>query len=508
MIRWWQFWRNLKSLLARRRAWRRKLPNRPVIKPVIGGVIDEQRKIAIVLEILDDTHWRGEWNGQVYECRQFPDTSNLTIGDAVVVHAMPNSTELWSTWFPSGGPELWFSPGSDDTNERGTVWRCFPTPGGTQYEDYTIEQVWQGTDDYEYATHICWSKAAGKGYVFTWWANDWRLRNARLRAYRIEQDAVAPSITLVHEVGGAAFGLLDDTIEPVLDSCQFLDTCYVMCGGMLWVSCVLQFDLTTETFSALSHDFPLAGGAGGGITTDSGNGIMYAHDGMDLYSTPDAINWTWLLNIKAECNCEDVMSMIQEYTTPQIYGGLVGDDDPGEENAVFTLSEPGEVFAVDYSMADPTHYGMVALANQWNAAGEITITWAQQMGYIGGPTPGPEVYQKPIGGAWALDWTGPPNTGPAPGLNADAYIGLGTQGIVYFDTQIWILAWNWRLFSTHAHETVLYRRDAAGAWNLMETWVDRYMCSTWRRVTGMAPLPSIGAGPAELAMMRRQHEVN
>ena len=111
-FRWSGFWANLHSLMNRRRSYRRRLPNRPVVKSVIGGIIDEHRKLATVLEIIDATHWRGHWGGQVYECRQFPDTNNLVVGDAVVVHAMNNTTELFSTYFPKGDPELWFSPGS------------------------------------------------------------------------------------------------------------------------------------------------------------------------------------------------------------------------------------------------------------------------------------------------------------------------------------------------------------------------------------------------------------
>lgn len=508
-MRWGRYWRLLHSLLARRRAWRRKLPNRPVVKSVIGGVIDEQRKIATVLEIIDATHWRGEWNGQVYECRSFPDTSSLAVGDAVVVHAMPGTTELWYSYRPSvGGPELWFSPGSDSANERGQVWRAYPTPGGVAYTDYTIEQVWQGTDDHEYVTHICWAKPTGAGYVFTWWNPGGGSANRRLRVYRITQDLVAPSITLVTEARGNDLGIDNgfggELIDPIIDTAQFLNNILCINAGYYASAAgrILWFDLTTETFS-VSFDFDLEIGFGGGIATDSGNGVCFGHDGMDLYRTDDGVIWTHLADIHALTDCNDVFSMLTEYTTPLVYGGLFTDDMGPPEKAAFTL-DAGENFAVDFTLPDPADFGFVALANQWNAAGTITDTWAQQWGYWGGAH---GMWSKPLGGAWAMDWAGPADDVPGPGEWPPWWQGLG-QGVVYYDTKMWGLYWDGEPASPTGSQTRLYRRDGAGNWTLVQTFTDRLMVLTTASVTGMAPLPSVGAGAVELAAMRRQHEVN
>ena len=66
-----------------------------------------------------------------------------------------------------------------------------------------------------------------------------------MRVYRIEQDAVTPSLTLVDEL---CDGLWPDYLDPVVDSAQFLNQVYclwLMSGGPTLPK-ILLFDVTTE----------------------------------------------------------------------------------------------------------------------------------------------------------------------------------------------------------------------------------------------------------------------
>jgi hypothetical protein len=56
--------------------------------------VDETRKLIEVTEIYTVFRFRGTWRGRTFECRALPTTSWLSVGQKVICHVVPGSTEL------------------------------------------------------------------------------------------------------------------------------------------------------------------------------------------------------------------------------------------------------------------------------------------------------------------------------------------------------------------------------------------------------------------------------
>lgn len=61
------------------------------------------RILAIASEIIDDTHFRGAWQGQHYEGRALPGTSQMSVGDAVFCNVLPGNSEVVAIYPPAAG---------------------------------------------------------------------------------------------------------------------------------------------------------------------------------------------------------------------------------------------------------------------------------------------------------------------------------------------------------------------------------------------------------------------
>ncbi len=71
--------------------------------------IDEARKLITCTEVLDDNRWVGVWRGQFYECRALPDTSQMSVGDAVFCHVLPGNSEIVAIFKQTGA--MFIAPG-------------------------------------------------------------------------------------------------------------------------------------------------------------------------------------------------------------------------------------------------------------------------------------------------------------------------------------------------------------------------------------------------------------
>ncbi|MFA6046388.1 MAG: hypothetical protein WC718_15495 [Phycisphaerales bacterium] len=109
-------------------------------------VIDEPYKLITVAAIVDTTRFRGIWRGQSYEARALPDTSDLTVGDAVVCCVLPGTSELVAVRRLALGVDciiLW--SGSVATIPTG--WHLCDGTGGTpDLRDYFIRVSWDNAD--------------------------------------------------------------------------------------------------------------------------------------------------------------------------------------------------------------------------------------------------------------------------------------------------------------------------------------------------------------------------
>lgn len=110
-------------------------------------IIDEAYKIIMVAAIVDTKRFRGVWRGQSYEARALPDTSDLTVGDAVVCFVLPGTTELVAVRRQLLGVDciiIW----SGAIVDIPTGWQLCDGTGGTpDLRDYFVKALGWSTGD-------------------------------------------------------------------------------------------------------------------------------------------------------------------------------------------------------------------------------------------------------------------------------------------------------------------------------------------------------------------------
>ncbi len=518
MISWWMFWRNLRSLLARRRAYRRRLPNRPVIKPVIGGVIDEQRKLAIVLEIIDDTHWRGEWNGQVYECRGLPDTDNLAVGDVAYCRVLPGTTELVSIYKPrAGGPELWFTDQMNWDDWTGArIWRYVEGADAPEF----VGKV----DDYELVTLIFWSKIYNCIFICTNTIDyDWD--NAYVAIYKVKQHPTNPTFTKIYQSPPFEWGEEKPgyPTDALMDVAEFEDKIFFWSNTVGDYSKVLVFDPSTATMvedvciGRITNDEYGSYGSNGGIATDAGNGRLFASDGSFIFERIGPGNYTLDLNPSGRIPgstwwTDDSYSMVTDWENDIIFHGVNGNEIDGAWYTVMERHNPTDTWALLNDEPGFAGVGSITYCNLFNhKTGALMSTFA-------GAYEGSEgfIIRKDNGGMWQRDLQLPFIDSPGSRWMSESC--FATQSMAPMGSELYVLTRHLDLIydpdsgwhpGPGSGAIRLWRRDSETGYVLLwESEDERYTFYMDYDTAGICAAPPPNATSAQLALMRRAHEVN
>ena len=216
------------------------------------------------------------------------------------------------------------------------------------------------------------------------------------------------------------YGLLVAKTPPV-DVAEFGNYIYILFAGFgsPREACIRRFDPIAET-SVVVFSFPDLGRGhnyGGGIAVDPIANVLVIVNDYDVYrsSTGDLGSWVLDAALDVLLGTDHTYSLLTtRHDDDLIYAG---NEDTPNANVLIKRTGVG-AWAVELNIApDIDAIGMV-MTTEYDNVGNAVALYMQLWNWwrIVGET---RLYRRPVAGAWALDWTGPP--GP------NGYLGVYAQ---------------------------------------------------------------------------------
>jgi hypothetical protein len=394
--------------------------------------IDEARKLVTCSEILDANRWRGAWQGQHFEARALPDTTQMTVGDDVFCHVLPGSTELVAVYPPLAREILYFTPGNASYAAHGTLYKL---------TSLTVAPVaiWTAPNADEYISALAWTKLTNRLYLFT-------CRDITGRPQRIyEYDVATDTATLVWGPDTSM-----GAVAPV-DVAEFGGNLYVVYGKLAY-SYLMRFNPVTYAMSTVNTITPAVNGYQGGVAVQGGNLVHCGGDDLWLSASGNPASFSQVADITPLWDYHQRANSLTTHTADgKIYlnGGCC--QDVGGIYHFVVYSWDGASLVAEYDTSPARMYngwGSIGLAYSGAVPGDV---YGAEEGKLTVPK-GATLYKRDAG-AWGADTS-----------VALPYWTKAFQNLVQFGGKTLWLVHHWPSTAR------LLQRDSAGSLTELGNW--------------------------------------
>ncbi len=406
--------------------------------------VDEVRKLVTCTKIIDANRWIGVWHGQTYECRALPDTTYFSVGDAVLCHVLPGTSELVAVYKPQNetiyiglnnettGAELWEYNGSGVP----TMLWALGLIGG----------------DYVEIDSLCWCQATKSLFIGCYFYG-----NSDKLIYEWIPGDAAP--TLRHTYAG------ENEWDAPIDWAEYKGKLYVMhTGAGEEPGYLCRFDPTdvAATFETVLTIMSLDENLGEGSFCVFDD-VIFAMTSENIYysTTGDSGSWTALTDLPDDHDCCTARGAVTDPTTGYGFFTAVGDLVTYEKRQVWRLQSDGTLTLEHNENCPDDYYGysftQIAIPYGDTNQQPLALQWEIDPDY-GIPC---DIYRRNAGGAWALE----EQLALAPGRAA--WVGAN-QCALFFQGKLHLLIGI--LIYPDDYHYYLYRRENVGNWTLVQDW--------------------------------------